>query len=138
MPENFATLRQVLGGFIAAPPRRMDGGEKMTPPLLVLRAIASGAAARGPWAAKNFPSRLIRIVVPFPAGGPTDILARHVGQRLSAGLGQSVIIEHEAGAGGRTRTPPRAPAAPDAPNPPPRRHNPNAHSPPPPQHPPPR
>jgi tripartite-type tricarboxylate transporter receptor subunit TctC len=56
---------------------------------------------------------VIRIVVPFPAGGPTDLLARHVAQRLSGVLGQSVIIENEAGAGGRTGTQAVARANPD-------------------------
>ena len=69
----------------------------MTRALLVVLAIAFGATAPNPSAAQTFPSRLIRIVVPFPAGGPTDILARHIAQRLSAVLGQSVIIENEAG-----------------------------------------
>ena len=85
----------------------------MTRALLLLLTIALGAAAPSPSAAQTFPSRLIRIVVPFPAGGPTDLLARHVSQRLSAMLGQSVIIENEAGAGGRTGTQAVARANPD-------------------------
>ena len=68
----------------------------MTRALLLLLTIALGAGAPSPSAAQTFPNRLIRIVVPFPAGGPTDLLARHVAQRLSAMLGQSVIIENEA------------------------------------------
>jgi tripartite-type tricarboxylate transporter receptor subunit TctC len=85
--------------------------------LLVLLTVAFGATtlpmAASPTCAQTFPSRLIRIVVPFPAGGPTDLLARHVSQRLSAIVGQGVIVENEAGAGGRTGTQAVARANPD-------------------------
>lgn len=50
--------------------------------------------------AQTFPSRPLKIVVPFPAGGTTDVVARVVGQRLSETLGQPVVIENRAGAGG--------------------------------------
>ncbi|MDM0047145.1 tripartite tricarboxylate transporter substrate binding protein [Variovorax dokdonensis] len=67
-----------------------------------LAAIASAAAAMLPFsaAADNFPSKPITIIVPFAAGGTTDILARIVGQALGADLGQSVVIDNRAGAGG--------------------------------------
>src|SRR5260370_35930589 len=51
--------------------------------------------------AEGYPERSIKIVVPFPAGGPTDVAARLVAQSLSFKLGQSVIVENHAGAGGR-------------------------------------
>ena len=51
-------------------------------------------------AADTYPSRPIRAVVPFTAGSTTDIIARAVGERLNAGLGQNVIIDNRAGAGG--------------------------------------
>ncbi len=54
-----------------------------------------GAAAQG-----VFPSKSIRLVVPFPAGGPTDVFARQFGARLSALLGQPVIIDNKTGASG--------------------------------------
>jgi len=50
--------------------------------------------------AQAFPSRPLKIVVPFPAGGTTDVVARVIGQRLSENLGQPVVIENRAGAGG--------------------------------------
>jgi tripartite-type tricarboxylate transporter receptor subunit TctC len=57
----------------------------------------------GPHAnAQPYPSRIIRIIVPFPPGGPTDVAARLIVQPLSETLGQSVIIENQGGAGGRT------------------------------------
>jgi tripartite-type tricarboxylate transporter receptor subunit TctC len=68
---------------------------------IALIAIATGgqAVAQGITdTAQHYPNRTIRIVVPFPAGGPTDILARLVGQRLSENWGQPVIVENRPGA----------------------------------------
>src|SRR6266545_6039000 len=47
--------------------------------------------------AKNYPSRAIRIVVPFPPGGPADLIARFVGQKMSEDFGQPVVIDNRAG-----------------------------------------
>src|SRR6266545_5094795 len=47
--------------------------------------------------AKSFPNRTVRIIVPFPPGGPADIVARFVGQRMSEDWGQPVVIENRAG-----------------------------------------
>jgi tripartite-type tricarboxylate transporter receptor subunit TctC len=63
--------------------------------------------------AQSFPDHAIRVVVPYPAGGPTDTIARVVTQNLGADLGQSLIVENQAGAGGRTGTRAVARAAPD-------------------------
>src|ERR1700738_3507882 len=51
-------------------------------------------------AAQNYPARPVTMIVPFPAGGATDTLARFLGERMRAILGQPVIIENVAGAGG--------------------------------------
>jgi len=64
-------------------------------------------------AAQSYPSRPVTIVVPFAAGGPTDIIARIVGQYFSKSLGQQFIIENIAGAGGTTGITRGAQAKPD-------------------------
>lgn len=68
--------------------------------VLALAAVA-GLAATGVQA-QNYPTRPITMVVPFAAGGPTDVIARIVGDHMSRTLGQQVVIENVAGAGGTT------------------------------------
>lgn len=63
-------------------------------------AIAAAVAAPSAVLAQAFPSRQIRIVVPYPPGGPTDALARIVGAEMQTVLGQTVIIENRPGASG--------------------------------------
>jgi tripartite-type tricarboxylate transporter receptor subunit TctC len=63
--------------------------------------------------AQSWPDKSIRLVVPFPAGGPTDIIARVVGQAMTDALGQPVVIDNRGGAGGVTGTDQVARAAPD-------------------------
>jgi tripartite-type tricarboxylate transporter receptor subunit TctC len=69
--------------------------------------IAAGAAAQG------YPSKPIRLIIPFPAGGATDVLGRTLGQKLSGVLGQSVIVENKPGAGGAIGAEAAAKSAPD-------------------------
>ncbi|HTP61354.1 MAG TPA: tripartite tricarboxylate transporter substrate binding protein [Burkholderiales bacterium] len=61
----------------------------------------------------QFPQRTVKMVVPFPAGGPTDILARVVAQKLSERWGQPVIVDNKPGAGGTIGSDLVAKAAPD-------------------------
>jgi len=67
----------------------------------------------GAVAAQTYPSRSIKLVVPFPPGGPNDIIARVVAQRMSELLGQTVVIDNRGGAGGVVGTEAIAKAAPD-------------------------
>jgi len=62
---------------------------------------------------QSYPAKPIRLMVPFPPGGSTDIVARIVAQKLGAQLGQSVVIENRGGAGGTLGTAVVAKAAPD-------------------------
>ena len=64
----------------------------------LLFGITIAAQTASAWAAETFPQKPITMVVPFPAGGPTDIVARIVGQKLSEDLGQSVVIDNKPGA----------------------------------------
>ena len=63
--------------------------------------------------APAYPTRTIRVIVPFPAGGTTDLVARLFAQRLGEGLGQSVIVENMGGAGGSVGADAVAKAEPD-------------------------
>lgn len=64
-------------------------------------------------AAQNFPSKPIKLIVPFPAGGPNDIIARVIGQRMSELSGQPVLIDNRGGQGGVLGTDAVAKSTPD-------------------------
>jgi tripartite-type tricarboxylate transporter receptor subunit TctC len=70
----------------------------------VLRGLAACACAVGllqalPASAQNWPTRPVRIIVPFAAGGPADVFARYIAQRLQEPLGQAFVVEDRPGAG---------------------------------------
>ena len=71
------------------------------------------AAAPGAHAQSDYPARPLRLVVPFPAGGSTDIVGRVVAQKLSERLGQQVVVDNRGGAGGTIGTDVVAKAVPD-------------------------
>ena len=81
--------------------------------LAALIALATPAPALAQEAAGSFPSRPIRLIVPFPAGGPADIVARLIGQKMSEDWGQPVVIENRAGANTIIAAQATAKAAPD-------------------------
>ncbi len=76
-------------------------------------AMAALCVAAFPAAAQTYPDRPVKLVVPFPPGGVTDVLGRLVSQKLSERWGQPVVIENRAGAGGNIGTEYGARAAPD-------------------------
>jgi len=70
--------------------------------LSAILAIAIGLCGVTPAPAQAWPTRAIRLIVPYPAGGPTDVLARLIADRLSPLLGQSIIVENRPGGAGGT------------------------------------
>ncbi|MCP9629457.1 tripartite tricarboxylate transporter substrate-binding protein [Rhodopseudomonas palustris] len=75
--------------------------------------LAAGAVLATPALAADYPTRTITMIVPFAAGGPTDVIARIVAQHMSTTLGQAIVIENVVGAGGTTATTRAARANPD-------------------------
>jgi len=82
-------------------------------PLLRLVVIGVLLTVWGPALAQTYPSRPIRIIAPFPAGGLVDVLARAAGEELTKTLGQPIIIENKPGAGGNIGADVVAKAEPD-------------------------
>ncbi len=80
---------------------------------IVFTVFAATIAAAAPVRAQTFPDRPIKVIVAYPAGGPTDTVARIATQNIAIQLGQGMIIENVAGAGGRIGTRDVARAAPD-------------------------
>lgn len=70
---------------------------RLAPAALLAALLATGSAA---FAQAPFPSKQIRIVVPYPAGGATDFVSRLIGERLSKSLGQPVLVDNKSGAAG--------------------------------------
>ncbi len=54
--------------------------------------------------AQSYPAKPVRVIVPFPPGGPTDVVARGISQKMAEGLGQAIVIENRGGAGGALGT----------------------------------
>lgn len=81
------------------------------PLVIALGVICGDARAQG--AAEPYPARPLRLILPFPPGGGTDILGRIIAERLGANLAQPVVVENRGGAGGNVGAEAAAKAAPD-------------------------
>jgi len=66
--------------------------------------VAASASVQGPATAQDFPAKAVRWIVPYPPGGPSDVLARLIGQKLTDGWKQSVVVDNRGGAGGNIGT----------------------------------
>lgn len=90
-----------------------DAGRRQLIHLLGAGSAAWLGLASGSVAAQGFPDKPLRLVVPFPAGGPTDIVARPLAQLLSQALQQQVVVDNKGGAGGGIGADAVAKSAPD-------------------------
>jgi tripartite-type tricarboxylate transporter receptor subunit TctC len=79
---------------------------------IALTALTLALAADAAWS-QSWPNKPVRLVIPFPAGGSTDIVGRLIGDKLTQSLGQPFVIDNRAGAGGTTGSDVVAKAAPD-------------------------
>src|SRR3977135_1277363 len=82
-----------------------EGGNPMRTLIRVIGAIAMLSAGmchaqNAPTAREPYPTRPVRIIVPFAAGGPGDLISRLIAQKLSEGLGKQFYVENQGGAGG--------------------------------------
>ena len=76
-------------------------------------ALLAGSLCAGHTGAQDYPTRPVRLIVPFPAGGSSDVVARFIAQGLSEKMGQQFVVENRAGAAGNLGTDAVAKAAPD-------------------------
>src|SRR5205085_10634339 len=83
---------------VKTPTRR----DTMKPWKILLAATAAFAAVSGAWA--QYPTRAIKLIVPFSAGGSTDIIARLTAEQMRKELGQAVVVENVGGAAGALGT----------------------------------
>ena len=97
---------------MSVPRKKLDTSRRVFTSAL-LGAVFAGLAGAGAWAQGTYPSRAVRLIVPYPAGGAADLLARIFGQALSERLGQPVVIENRGGANGTIGSNAVAKAEPD-------------------------
>lgn len=113
--QRFPTVAPVRPRISTHRPRRTFLAASLAALSLAAAALALGGAPGSAMAttAATYPAKPIRLIVPFPAGGPTDAMARLIGQHLSQRLGQPVVVDNRGGAGGTIATEAVASATPD-------------------------
>src|SRR5687768_13363940 len=82
-------------------------------PLTAILAILVLSGDHAPVSAQSYPSRPISLIVPFPPGGSTTVVARIIAEKMSETLGQTIVLDNRAGAGGTVGTRAAAKSAPD-------------------------
>jgi len=82
-------------------------------PFRIAAALVAALAVAGPALGQPYPAKPIKLIVPFPPGGGTDIVSRHVAKQLSESAGWTIVVENKAGAGGTLGLTEAARAAPD-------------------------
>src|SRR5215470_10626117 len=92
---------------------RLTGERMFKPYVLAIVAMGLALPASDPAAAQTYPDKPIKMIVPFPPGGPIDTMGRLVAQHLSVALGQQVVIDNRPGAGSTIGTRAAATADPD-------------------------
>ena len=112
-----ASIRKVVTPRRRSAPRGNERRLVTQHPRRQILSLAAGAAAmpavsRTAWA-QAYPTRPIKIVVPYAPGGSSDVIARNLAERMRVSLGQPVVIENMTGAGGTLGTGRVAGAAPD-------------------------
>src|SRR4051794_14245167 len=113
-PDEFAAAPQAADGEAPEIPGLVDASlAKWTTERKVELAQAIELAAFSMPAAAQYPNKVITVVVPFAAGGPTDVVTRMMGEHISRTLGQQLVVENVAGAGGTTGMTRVAEATPD-------------------------
>jgi tripartite-type tricarboxylate transporter receptor subunit TctC len=93
-------MRRSLARHQSLQPAGAGQGIKLRPVLLVLSLALSAAVVAVRPAAAQYPSKPIRLIVPFAAGGPSDAAARSLGRALSKSIGQSIVVDNVPGANG--------------------------------------
>jgi tripartite-type tricarboxylate transporter receptor subunit TctC len=114
-PNNLKVTMNINRACFTTPPapRNRSRGHALSRWLSLSAVLALSLFAGRAALAQSYPSKPIRIIVPYAAGGGTDILSRVVGERLQVAFGQSVLVENRAGANGIIGSDVVAKAAPD-------------------------
>jgi tripartite-type tricarboxylate transporter receptor subunit TctC len=97
---NFSDIKKATVGTTRAAPQRGATARLARHGLRRIAVAALLCMAAGGAAAQGYPDRMIKLVVPFPPGGPTDVASRIIGQKISEGLKQQVVVENRPGASG--------------------------------------